>query len=190
MDPILFATTVCAPPGTRIHTLSVQVKLDRPWEEAVFSAGTNIGSRDNPRKWQIPSVWKVGDLYLPTGTGEVCEELILFNYTPDNGSWLRQLFFGRKPTSGGTWFTALAWAASLGLKRTVPREVFAVAEQHPTLPQTLGVDSMTALATTECTFNDQRQACGVWWGGPLSTGALLTPISSAIHPRVWFAFKR
>lgn len=130
---------IIAPEGARIHILRVTVKLDEQWQEAVNAAGPNTPSDYNVRK--------VGGLYVPTGTGEEEQKHILLNY----------------PNGDGSWDIALSWAESKGLKKTVPREVFAIGKQHPGLHRALGVNPMYMVATTECTFGGRRRACCVWW---------------------------
>ena len=93
------------------------------------------------------NVRTVADLYPPTGTEEIEEDLIMINY----------------PRGDGNWDKALAWAQGAGLKNTVPREVFAIGKQHPKLHEQLGVNPMYAVATTECAFGGDRRACCVWW---------------------------
>jgi len=129
------------PEGARIHILRAKVKLDRPWQEAVDTAGPNTPSDYNIRT--------VGDLYVPTETGEEERDYVLLNY----------------PNGDGSWDKSLAWAAQEELQRTAPREAFAVGEQYPTLHYTFGMNPIYVVATTECFFEGCRQACSVWWRG-------------------------
>jgi hypothetical protein len=140
LKPGLDVSQIVAPPGARIHVFrDVRVTLDSEWQEAVNAAGPNTPSDYNVRK--------VGDLYLPTGTGEIVEDLVGLNY----------------PDGSGNWEKALAWAAISKLEKTVPREAFAVGRQFPQLNDELGINPMYAVATTECSFEGDRQACYVWW---------------------------
>ena len=153
------------PSGARIHTVRVKVKLDRPWQDAVNAAGPNPPDNYNVRK--------VGDLYLSTGTEEVEEDLIMVNYQKGDGNWDK----------------ALAWAQTQGLEKTVPREVFAIGEQHPKLHEQLGINPMYAVATTECTFAGNRDACYVWWGG----SNRLVDLGGVIrfgNANGWFVFRK
>lgn len=129
---------ITLPQGARIHIVRVKVKLDRPWQEAVNAAGPNTPDNYNVRK--------VGDQYPPTGIEEVEEDLVMINYPKGDG-----------------YDKALAWAQTQGLEHTVPREVFAIGEQHPNLHTELGLNPMYAVATTECSFGGGRRACCVWW---------------------------
>jgi len=128
------------PAGCRMHILRATVILDQPWNEAVNAAGPDTPANYNVRK--------VGDLYIPTGAGAKEEEYILLNY----------------PDGTGNWDKALVWARQEELKQTVPREAFAIGKENPTLHNTLGLNPMYVVATTECTFEDGRRACDVWWG--------------------------
>ncbi len=159
------ALNIVPPQGARIHIVSVKVKLDRPWQEAVNAAGPNTPDNYDVRK--------VGDLYAPTGTEEIQEDLIMLNY----------------PKGDGNWDKALAWAQTQGLKNTVPREVFAIGEQHPNLHTHLGVNPMYAVATTECTFGGRRQACYVWWDDS-KRGASLRWVSDFGVSGDWFVFRQ
>lgn len=156
---------IIAPEGARIHILRVKVKLDRHWQDAVNAVGPNTPAGYNVRK--------VGNLYVPTGTGEEEQEHVLLNY----------------PAGGGNWDTAHAWAKDKDLKKTVPRGVFAISEQHPMLHNTLGVNPMYVVATTECTFGGNRCACYVWWHGSLRR-AFLRWVEDFGGADVWFAFRR
>ena len=131
-----------APEGGRIHTLELLVDEGREWNEAINAAGPNTPENYNARK--------VGDLYLPTSTGIKKKDFVLLNFGPKGGSWER----------------ALAWGCQYPqLKRSVPRDVFAVGKAKPELHRELGMDPMYLVATTECAFDGGQRACGVWWGG-------------------------
>jgi hypothetical protein len=162
LDGLKFAP----PEGARIHILQgLRVQRDKDWQEAVTAAGPNTPGDYNVRK--------VGDLYLPTGTGETEGDYILLNY----------------PSGDGSWEKALAWAAKKGLKNTIPREAFAVGEKHPNLHTELKCDSMYAVATTECTFGGSRRACCVWWHGSRRE-ALLRWLGDFDNASVWFFFRK
>lgn len=156
---------IVAPEGARIHILRVKVKLDRPWQEAVDAAGPNTPTDYNVRK--------VGDLYVPTGTGEEDQEHVLLNY----------------PAGDGNWDKAHAWAKDKGLKKTVPRGVFAIGEHHPTLHSILEVNPMYVVATTECTFEGYRHACYVWWHDS-ERRASLCWVENFGRASGWFAFRK
>lgn len=153
------------PPGARIHTIRIRFKPDREWQEAVTAAGPDTPDSYNVRK--------VGDQYPSTGTEEIEEDLILLNY----------------PSGDGNWDKALAWAGSKKLKNTVPREVFAVGEQHPTLHNKLGLNPMYVVATTPCTFDGRQRACYVWWRDS-ERRARLDWSDSFDEQRGWFAFRK
>lgn len=156
---------ILAPEGARVHLLQVRVRLDEPWQEAVNAAGPDTPADYNVRK--------VGDLYVPTGTGEDEQEYILLNYPAGNDNWDK----------------ALAWGAASGLKKTVPREVFAIGRQYPELHRTLGLNPMYVAATTDCTFGGFRQACYVWWDGA-EREANLFWVSGFRGRCGWFLFRK
>lgn len=159
-------STLVPPPGARTHVFrGVRVKLDREWQEAVNAAGPNTPDNYNVRK--------VGDLYLPSGKGEIVEDLIGLNY----------------PDGSGNWDKALAWAKEQQLQKTVPREAFAVSEQYPKLHVQLGMDPMYVVATEECTFDGFQLACSVWWGGS-GREADLFWISHFSERHGWFVFRK
>lgn len=133
-------TELAAKQGARIHILRrVKVKQDRDWQEAVNLAGPNTPSDYNVRK--------VGDQYLPTSTKMVEKDIVLLNYSKGDGNWDK----------------ALTWGDDAKLKKTVPREAFAIGEQHPALHTTLGQNPMYVVATTKCVFGGNPRACYVWW---------------------------
>ncbi len=152
------------PPGARHHVVRVKVKLDREWQEAITAAGPNTPDHYNVRK--------VGDLYPPTGTQEIEEDLILINYPNGDG-----------------FDAALTWAKSQHLENTVPREVFAIGEQHPKLHEVLGQNPMYVAATKECSFGRSRGACYVWWSDS-EREALLSWVGSFLNSNDWFAFRK
>ncbi|MCE9628823.1 MAG: hypothetical protein K8Q91_02385 [Candidatus Vogelbacteria bacterium] len=166
--------TIVAPEGARIVNLHCRVNHGRDWKEAI-SAGFLPHKRINGE------VQKVGDLYLPTSTEEIQGDYIILNFLPGCGSWDR----------------ALVWAQSVGLKMTVPREVFAIGEQYPGLERTLGQNPLYLVATTDCIFGGRRKACFVWWGryrfffwsiGRRVVG--LRPTIDFDHNCAWFLFRK
>lgn len=157
-------TALTPPPGARLHTVRIRFKPDREWQEAINAAGPNTPSDYNVRK--------VGDQYPPTGTEEIEEDLILLNFPNGDG-----------------FDAALAWAKSKQLENTVPREVFAIGEQHPKLHIELGQNPMYVAATKECTFEGHRGACYVWWDD-LKRGAYLGRVEDFSYGGGWFAFRK
>lgn len=153
------------PPCGRLHILRVKVKLDQEWQASVNAVGPDTPNNYNVRK--------VDDLYLPTGTGIVEEELILLNY----------------PKGGGSWDKALAWAKQFQLKRTDPRCVFAIGKDYPNFNNKVGVNPTYVVATEECTFNNVQQACSVWWCDS-KREAYLGWVRRYGDARAWFAFRR
>lgn len=156
-------TDIEAPKGARVHILEVEVEQDREWQAAVNAAGPNTPNDYNVRK--------VGDLYAPVGKGKVKEKLILLNFP------------------NGNWDKAIAWAEAKGLKRTHPREAFAIGEQHPKLHEQLGQNPMYAVATTDCSFGGGRRACCVWWSDS-ERGADLRWVEFFGRAYVWFVFRK
>ncbi len=157
-------TGLTPPPGARLHIVRIHFKPDYEWQEAVNAAGPNTPSDYNVRK--------VGDQYPPAGTEEIEEDLILLNFPNGDG-----------------FDAALAWAASKQLEKTVPREVFAIGEQHPKLHEVLGQNPMYVAATKECTFGGFRHACCVWWYGS-GREARLPWVKRFAYSRAWFAFRK
>lgn len=151
------------PAGGQICTLRIPVVIDRRWQEAVNAAGPHAPDNYNVRK--------VGDFYLPTGLGLVVSEIILMNFGPAGGNWKR----------------AINWAEQYLLKRTDPRRVFAIGEHKPNLHRELGIDPMYVVATEECSFQGDEQACFVCWYGD-ARGAGLGGVWEVGGPRGWFAF--
>jgi hypothetical protein len=153
------------PPGGRLHFIKVKVQFNQEWQAAVNAAGPNTPDNYNVRK--------VGDLYQPTGTGVVEEELILLNY----------------PKGDGNWNKALAWAEQFQLRRTDPRRVFAVGECHPNFNQDVGINPTYVVATEDCSFDGDRRACFVWWGDSKRKADLFW-VSYYGYAHDWFAFRR
>lgn len=168
VDEIIVSATAAEfvpPPGGRVHIVRVPVRLDREWQEAVNAAGPDTPDNYNVRK--------VGDQY-PSMTGEAAEtEIILMNFGPN----------------GGTWDKAIAWSEQYRLKRTNPRHAFAIGEHKPQLHRELGFDYMYAVATEECAFEGDRDACSVWWFGSRREADLYW-VGYCGFSSVWFAFLR
>lgn len=163
---IMLAPNFEPPPGGRIYILRVPVVLDRDWHDAINAAGPNTPDNYDVRK--------VGDLYLPTGTGVVEKEAVLLNFGLNGGSWDR----------------AIAWARQYPvLKKTDPRLVFAICEYHPLLHRELNVNPMFVVATQECSFEGNRQACNVWSNG-VRREAYLRWVNNCGSAYDWFAFSR
>lgn len=163
--PVTVGVPTVAPPGCRVHTLKVKVRLDQPWGNAINAAGPNTPQGYNVRK--------VIDLYPPTGAGIVEQNLVLLNYVNGDGSWEK----------------ALAWAASLPLKKTAPRSVFAIGAQYPNFHRDVGIDPTYVVATEECTFGGLRRACYVYWLGSDRKANLLSVDYFGLA-RAWFAFSQ
>lgn len=158
------STALTPPPGARLHTVRIRFKPDREWQESINAAGPNTPSDYNVRK--------VGDQYPPTGTEAIEEDLILLNFSNGDG-----------------FDAALAWAKSKQLENTVPREVFAIGEQHPKLHKELGQNPMYVAATKECTFVGDRFACYVWWDDS-EREADLSLVENFDSSNDWFAFRK
>ncbi len=168
VDEIIFSVTVAElvpPDGGRIHIVRVPVRLDREWQEAINAAGPDTPDNYNVRK--------VGDQYPPRGNRVVEAEIVLMNFGPN----------------GGNWDKAIAWADQYRLKRTNPRYAFAIGEHKPELHRELEMDYMYAVATEECTFGGDRDACFVWWGRS-ERGCGLSRVGDYGGPSGWFAFLR
>lgn len=158
-------TELAAKQGARIHILRrVKVKQDRDWQEAINLAGPNTPMDYNVRKPEVSAQ------YQPVSSKVVEKDIVLLNYPNGDG-----------------WDKALAWGDEAKLKRTVPRETFAIGEQHPTLHNTLGQNPMYVAATTKCTFGGFPGACCVWWGGSRRKADLLW-VSYFDYSYDWFSF--
>lgn len=153
------------PEGGRIHELTIPVVLDEEWQSAITAGCPNTPYNYN--------VWKVGDQYRPSGKGTKKSRLVLVNFGPNGG---------------GSWDRAVAWAAQHPqLKRSVPRQVFAISKHKPNLHRELGFNPMYVVATIECSFEGDQQACYAWWGGA-ERRAYLHWVSYFANAYVWFAF--
>jgi len=166
--------TLTPPPGAILHIVSIRFKPDRKWREAIKAGGPYTPSHYNVRKQ------KVEDQYPPTGTEEIEEDLILLNF-PSAGGY-------DFPNSGG-YDKANAWAASNKLQMTDPREVFAIAEQHPRLNKRLEQNPICVVATKEYTLEGHRVACCVWWSDS-KRGADLRCVSGFDNSFSWIAFRK
>ena len=158
-------------PWGRVHYLCVTVNHGRNWGDAIDAVGPST----------LPSfhVRRVGDLYPPTLGSIAEEELVLLNLGQN----------------GGGWNQALAWGKVKRLKLTIPRSVFAIGEYYPNLPAELGFDpmyddnTMHVVATTECLFDDDREACAVWWRDR-KRGADINRLQTFGGAYDWFVFCR
>jgi hypothetical protein len=152
--------------GARIHVLRrVHVNQNREWQEAINLGGPNTPSDYNVRKAEVSGQ------YQPVSKTMVEKDIVLLNYQNGDGNWDK----------------VLAWGTEAALKKTNPREVFAIGEQHPTLNNTLGQNPMYVVAPTECTFEGRRRACFVWWFAS-GRGADLRWVSRFDDSDGWFAF--
>jgi hypothetical protein len=151
--------------GARIHILRrVKVKQDRDWQEAINLAGPNTPTEYHVRKPEVSAQ------YQPVCSRVVEKDIVLLNYPKGDG-----------------WDKALAWGDEAKLKKTVPRETFAIGEQHPTLPNTLGQNPMYVASTTKCTFGDDPSTCYVWWNDS-ERKARLSLVSRFDYSCDWFSF--
>lgn len=165
LDTLKVDPNALTPPlGARLHTVRIRFKPDREWQEAINAGGPNTPSNYNVRS--------VGEQYPPTGTEEIEEDIILINFPNGDG-----------------FDAALAWAKSKQLENTVPREVFAIGEQHPKLHEKLGQNPMYVAATKECSFEGSRYACCVWWYGS-EREASLDWVEYFGYSSAWFAFRK
>ena len=160
------SSEIVPPTGGRICNVRVPVILDRNLQEAVTVAGPNTPENYNVRK--------VGNFYLPTGTGRVWADMTLINFGPGGGGSLEK---------------AIAWARPYNLKLTTPRQVFAIGEYRPKLNAELEMNPMYVVATTECNFGGNRRVCDVWFDG-VEREASLRWVGGVGGSRGWFAFIR
>lgn len=154
------------PLGGHLHLLpSIKVALDQDWQVAV-----NVAAPNTPDHY---TVRKVGNLYPPTGQGKVVSDYVAVKFSQVD-----------------SWQVALDWAKQQGLENTTPREVFAVAQQYPTLRQTLEqhLCSMGLMATTSCTLNGFHHTCYVCWSG-VHRHSLLPLVMCHFGDGAWFLFR-
>lgn len=160
-------TALATKAGARIYILRrVRVKQDRDWKEAIDLAGPNTPSHYNVRKAGV-SVQ-----YQPASNKEIETDIILLNYSKDDGNWDK----------------CTAWGKEAKLNATNPREVFAIGEQKPNLHTILGQNPMYVVAPIECSFGGSRDACCVWRDDSLRE-ANLSWISLFHDARGCFAFR-
>lgn len=164
LETLKVDSTVLTPPqGGRLHTVRICFKPDRKWIEAIDAAGPNT-----PKEYNI---WRVGEQYPISGTKEIEEDLILLNF-PQKG-----------------FCSACVWAESNRLEVTVPREVFAIGEQHPNLHNEIKQDPICVVATRKCIFEGNDNACYVWWRGSERRANLLWT-GNFESTGSWFAFRK
>jgi len=140
--PITISGNQIFPPKNgRLCTVKVSVRLDRPWKELFISEAFHDPGNYNARN--------VGDLFLPTGTGVVEEELILLNY----------------PKGDGSWKDSISWAEQCHLKRSGPRRVFAIYEGDKNFDKKLRrrEETVRIAATEECLFQSSPYLYFIWW---------------------------
>lgn len=105
--------------------LTVIVNQERDWAEAIEALG-------RPKRFIPNEIIEVGVKYPATADGEEEINFVLRNF----------------PEGDGSWDKALTWAKARGLKKTNPREVFAVVEQ-PKLRKALGMAGWTYFMATD-----------------------------------------
>lgn len=150
--------------GGRIHFVEVEVDESQPWPEAVMGAGPNTLSGYD--------VHKVADHYPPTGRGKRKVKMVLVSLA-----------------NGGNFAKAVAWAEQYDLRRTSPRQVFAIGKNKPELHKELSMDPMYVVASQECAFGGYRQVCDVWWNGSARVANLFW-VDFVRYPLDWVAFLR
>ncbi len=158
---------IVPPPGARIRVIRARVNQGRDWKEAVDAVG--------PDTMSIDEIYKPADLYPPTSQEETEKDYILLSL----------------PDRRDGYHKALTWAQIVGLKPTVPREVFAIGEQYPNLDQTFGENPLTVVATTDKAPEGFCQACLVWWDclrGRRERGANFLSVNRVDDSSCWYAF--
>lgn len=126
------------------------------------------------------AVWDMDVLCPPTWTEKIGEEVILIN-----------------SANKFDLFSAHAWAKSMQLKDTTPREVFAIGKEYPELHKRLRLDSMRIVATRKPNFGDDCLRCYVEYDGRgLRAGCGnmnriddLPELTNLDISRDWFAFR-
>ncbi len=156
--------TIEPPPWGRIYLVdNVPVQLDQEWQSAINEAGP-----DTPDHYDVR---KVGNLYLPTGTGIVRANFILVNLNGDH------------------YQDALVWAKRSELPPASPRHVFSLAKAHPNLNIELGMDPCYMVSSQEVAFRGDARVCSVWFFGR-GRGAYARWLESVRNAGVWVAFLR
>lgn len=152
------------PKDGRIHELTISVVLDEELQSAI-----SAGCPDTPDSFDVQ---RVGDQYRPSGKGTRKNRMILVNFGPNGGGWNR----------------AIAWAAQYPqLKRSAPRQVFAISKRKLSLHRELGFNPMCVVAMTKCVFEGGQQACCAWWNDS-KRRASLGWVGGFTDAFVWFAF--
>ncbi len=162
--PIKIIDWLVAPEGARIFTIEATVDLGEDWDVAVKNGGPNTPADYN--------IWKVGHLYPVSGAGAVKRRYHLL-------SW---------PNGGGSLDKALAWGKKYNLLTTEPREVFGIGKSNPKFNYEVGPNPCYVVATEECAFEGDQQACNVWWFGS-KRRADLDWVSDDGNADDWFAFR-
>lgn len=144
--------------------LKATVCQNRPYIDSL-----EVGAPDTPRGYNAR---KVGDQYPPVFDQEVEVGLVLRNY----------------PKGDGSWGKALAWAKSKGYKNANPYELFAVTEQYD-LCKHLERNWLRLIATTDCPFEDFRQAVCVLVGKKSYRSAFLYKLGFFSNDSDWFIFR-
>ena len=117
-----------APTGGRIHRVRVTVDPGRKWIQAIKAAGP-----DTPKQWLKTDIGQAGEQFPPHLEPKPAErEFILVN-------------FGRA-VSGQA---ALDWGMMNCKRNALPREIFAIAQNHPNLNQELKTNGAMALLSLE-----------------------------------------
>ncbi len=162
----------------RLYIVRVVVHEDREWLDAINSVGS--GKLDGYK------VCEVGGKYPPHGGGTRSKDLVLVNFP-----------------NGGDWREACMLAIHRGWMATLPRDVFAVAKQHPNLPFQLGLTKIAVVATTKCLLEvdlekptwERRDlqpfACCAHLGSTeVDSSARLLELCNFGCPTDWYAFCR
>ncbi len=151
--------------GARIHVVRcVKVNQGRDWNQAIRHAGPDTLATYHILKPEVAA------LFPPVSDQIITKDFVLLNYPNCDG-----------------WNRASDWGEMVKLKRTNPREVFAIGEKKHTLHYTLCHDPVSVFSTTRCMFQGDHSVCSVTWRDIFRLADLAcTSLCDAHYD--WFAF--
>lgn len=117
-----------------IICLSATVNQAEDWHKALKEAC--------PETSKYTNVWDIGGLYPPTSQKTEKVDFLLCKFPEPEYKY------------GITWYRAIACGNERGLKKTNPREMFAVVREHNLL-ELLKVNVLSLMATEECLFMEK-----------------------------------
>ncbi len=156
------AHKIIAPRGARLCRVNVRIQSGQPLQKMVLEAG--------PDTKPDAKIYGVRDLWLPTGTKVLEEEMILLN--------------GIR-----SWNMALGWAGEWGLEPTNAYSVFGIGKKYHRFHRQVGMNPTLVISTREIFFEDECQVVGVHWNRDLRK-VCLEKVTNCHLPEVWYAFQK